>query len=163
MVAFFLVTPLVLSGCGDSGGSGGASFLVSTDGGATFTPRVALSKKKTIAGVSVLSMAHVADDNKTIYIGTKKNGIFVTHDGGEQWAKVPFPPERVYGLAVDSQVSSTLYASGVHNKIARVYKSTDGGEKWDEIYAEPIKDAVITALALDPAHPQTSPPEQCWM
>ncbi len=144
----------VLGGCGNKASSYGAeSFLVSTDGGKTFAPRVQAGKK-TIAGVSVLSFARSTQNPKTIYIGTRKNGIFVTHDGGQQWQQVTFPPTRVYGLVVDVSDDRVLYASGVRDKIAHIYKSTDGGEQWEKIYAEPTKGSVITALAMDPTNAQ---------
>lgn len=156
-VLLVVVTSTVLSGCGKSKGDahGAESFLVSVDGGETFAPRVTAGEKS-IAGITVLSMTRSAQDAKTMYLGSMKNGIFVTHDGGEGWQQIIFPPERVYGIAVDTQDSSVLYASGVHSGgFARVYKSIDSGENWDEIYSEPTKSAVITALAMDPKNPQT--------
>ena len=148
----------VLTGCGTSSGGdvrGAASFIVSTDGGQTFTPRVSAGENKSIAGVDVLSMASSVQNPKTIYLGTRKSGILVTYNAGEKWQKIVFPPERVYGLVVNPQDDKVVYASGVHGGFARVYKSVNGGQEWQEVYTEPAKKTVITALAIDPAHPDT--------
>lgn len=158
ILIFFLIvaTGALLSGCGKSNtdARGAESFLVSIDGGKIFAPRVTAGEKS-IAGITVLSMVRSAKDAKTMYLGTRKNGIFVTHDGGGQWQQISFPPERIYGIAVDTQDSTVLYATGVHSGgFARIYKSVDSGENWNEIYSEPTKSAVITSLAMDPKNPQ---------
>ncbi len=148
---FFALVVIVagglLSGCG-KGSSTAGSFLMSIDGGETFEPRVG-KKDESIAGVDILSMTHSAQDPKKIYIGTRKKGIFMTDDAGESWHAINFAPERVYGIAVDD--AQTIYATGVYQGLARVYKSVDGGEEWEEIYTEPVKKAVITALAMEPS------------
>ncbi len=152
LFVLLLTVSVVLVGCGRSAEvrkDQGRSFLVSVDGGANFTPRIKLGEK-TIANISVLSMAHSMQNQKTIYIGTRKNGIFVTHDGGSQWQKITFPLENIYGIAVDVSNDQILYASGMRNKLAYVYKSTDGGKNWEKIYTEPKEKVIITALVMDP-------------
>ena len=84
-----LVLPII-SGCVGGKSSeitrGNVSFLVTTDGGATFTPKIKLGeekKSKNIAGVDVLSLVLDPQNSQTLYIGTKKSGICLTHNGGE--------------------------------------------------------------------------------
>ena len=66
-----------------------------------------------------------------------------------------FPPKKVYGIAIDHSNSQIVYASGIFGSFAKIYKSVDGGEKWDEIYTEPTKDAVLTSLVTDPKESNT--------
>ncbi len=157
-----LLSVPVLSGCFNRGSSEvkltEASFMVSVDGGETFSPRVSLGdekgkKKKTIAGVDVLVLTLDPQNSQRQFLGTLKSGIFVTENGGEIWRQLKFPPQKVYGLAVDPVNSQIVYATGVYGSLAKIYKSVDGGEKWDEIYTEPTKGTVLTALAIDPKEP----------
>src|SRR3989344_541168 len=139
---------MVLSGCSGNPSSGGGGVLRSIDGGKTFEQKVAFTDKESIAGADIVSLVIDPKDVYTVYAGTLKSGIFVTHDGAEQWQQVAFPPQKVYGLVVDPANNATLYATGVWQEVARVYKSTSRGEKWDQIYTEPKSGTVLTALQL---------------
>ncbi len=154
VVFLFIFAGSILAGCGNKDASSAESFIASVDDGRTFEPRMNAGEKS-IAGISVLSMAQSVQNPKTIYIGSQKNGIFVTHDGGEQWQSIVFPPQKVYGIVVDAHNESIIYASGIFEGFARIYKTEDAGENWDEVYTEPTKSAVITAMVADPAQPRT--------
>jgi photosystem II stability/assembly factor-like uncharacterized protein len=126
------------------------NVMKSEDGGDSWTPKVEAGEKKNIAGVEVLSVAIHPAEPKTVYIGTRKSGIFKTEDGGELWSKLDFPPIKTYGLAVDSLSPQTVYASGVWQERGKIYKSENGGANWKEIYTEPGNGTVVTALAASP-------------
>ncbi|HLB51110.1 MAG TPA: lipoprotein [Patescibacteria group bacterium] len=147
---------IFLSGCSlGTTATGAGGVFKSTDGGRTFEQKVAMSDEGTISGVSVLSMVVDPADNSTIYIGTMEHGIFVTHDGGQMWEPITFPPQKVYGFAIDPTNTEVLYATGVWQEQGKVYKSEDGGVSWKEIYVEPGDGTVPTALALHPRNAQT--------
>ncbi len=152
-----IVLALMLSGCSfnlPSGiGTSGGSIWKSFDKGQTFAPKTTVDEKTKISSADVLSFVFDPQDSQTIYIGTKENGIFKTSDGAERWERLEFPPLKVYGLAIDSTDGNHLYASGAYQDIAKIYRSEDAGKNWKEIYTEPGKGTVITALGSHPNAP----------
>lgn len=151
------VSALMLSGCslglpagtGTSGGSVWKSF----DNGQTFASKVTIDEKTRISSADVLSFVFDPQNPNVIYIGTRENGIFKTIDGAEKWERLTFPPLKVYGLAIDKNNNNRLYASGAYQDMAKIYRSEDAGKEWKEIYTEPGKGTVITALGSNPNTP----------
>jgi photosystem II stability/assembly factor-like uncharacterized protein len=139
----------VISGCSlsNSTSSTGGNFLKSSDGGSTWEAKIKFSDQKTIADVNIISMAIDPGNPQVIYIGTKEDGIFLTKDGGESWAKVDFPPIKVYGLAINQASSNIVYAAGVWNGRGKIYKSEDSSSTWKEVYTEPANGSVVVSLA----------------
>lgn len=154
-ILLVIVSVLVLSGCslGLPAGTGtsGGSIWKSFDSGQTFAPKVTIDEKTRISSADVLSFVFDPQNPNIIYIGTKENGVFKTIDAAENWERLTFPPLKVYGLAIDRNNNNRLYASGVYQDIAKIYRSEDAGKEWKEIYTEPGKGTVITALGLIPS------------
>lgn len=148
---------LALSGCSlgplSNTGTQGGSIWKSFDSGQTFVPKVTIDEKRKISSADVVSFVFDPRNSDTIYIGTKANGIFRTNDGAEHWEQLQFPPIKVYGLAIDRYNNDRLYASGVYQDIAKIYRSEDAGKNWKEIYTEPGQGTVITALGSHPSAP----------
>ncbi len=106
-----------------------------------------------IGALHGLTETHVsalaADPAGGVFAGTEA-GLFVSHDGGEHWARVPgvtgyvsavaFAPEgRVGYLAVNSRYDRAD---------ARVYRTTDGGRHWTRVAAAgwPARAQVVKLL-----------------
>lgn len=151
----------ILSGCSLNvpvpGGlsSTGGSVWKSFDGGQTFAPKATIDEKRRISSADVLAFAFHPTDPQIIYIGTLESGLFRTTDGAEHWEPIVFPPTRNYGLAIDQSNGDRIYASGVYEGIAKMYRSDDAGKNWKEIYTEPGTGTVITALGSNPDVPNT--------
>ena len=156
---FITASAILLSGCS----IGIPSDLVTTSGsiwksfdaGATFVPKVTVSAEQRIGTADVVSLVFDPRDPQTAYIGTRENGIFKTSDGAERWEQLVFPPIKTYGLAIDRNNGDILYAGGVYDGIAKIYRSDDAGKNWKEIYTEPGEGTVITALGSSPDAPET--------
>lgn len=151
--SLILLVVILFSGCSLSGYSGGG-ILKSIDGGASWVSKIKVNEKKNISAVSVLALEIDPLDQKTVYLGTESNGLFVSRDGAESWEQMKFPLQKNYGLAVNSQNNKIIYASGVLNKRGKIYKTEDGGIEWKEIYTEPADGTVVTALAVSRNNPQ---------
>jgi photosystem II stability/assembly factor-like uncharacterized protein len=157
-ILLVVVSALLLSGCSLSAPLGGTvasggSIWKSFDNGQTFNPKVTVDEKTRISSADVLSFVFDPEDSQTIYIGTKENGIFKTTDGAEHWERLTFPPLKIYGLAIARNNRERLYASGVYQDVAKIYRSDDAGKNWKEIYTEPGQGTVITALGSHPNIP----------
>ncbi len=130
-----------------------ATVIKSVDGGISWQPKIKIDDKKTIAGVDVLSMAVDPLDPNVIYVGTQSNGLFVSKDKAETWARVPFA-DKAYNVIFDPQDHNIMYASGVFKGRAKIFKRLLEGEEWKEIYTEPADGTVISSLAINKVNSQ---------
>jgi len=155
-IVCIFVGVIVLSGCVDPKTAESpvlrGGVLKSSDGTVTFEPKIQAGEKN-IGAISVLSFLIDPQDNQTLYIGSMKNGIFTSNDGGEQWKKMNYPPVKVYDMAINPYNTDELYATGVYEGRARIYKSIDRGENWEDVYGEPVEGTVILSLAIDRRNP----------
>lgn len=151
---------LLLSGCSFSGVAlkskntmANATFLKSEDSGGSWNLKMKIDDKKNIAGIDVLTMAVKPGDPNVVYLGTSSNGLFASKDGGETWAQQSFA-DKAYGLVFDPVNPDIMYASGVLNGRAKIYKRIVEGEEWKEIYTEPADGTTISSLAISPFNPR---------
>lgn len=142
---------MFLSGCSGPPGlqstsSNNVSILKSTNNGATFTVKDAVTPEQTL-NAEILSMIIDKEQSNLLFIGTRADGIYKSEDSGDNWQKLTFPPIKVYGLVQDPISPNVLYASGAWQERAKLYRSDNRGNSWKEIYTEPANGPVITALA----------------
>jgi photosystem II stability/assembly factor-like uncharacterized protein len=125
-----------------------ATVIKTLDSGTTWSPKIKIDDKKTIAGVDVLSMAIHPVDSNIVYVGTMSNGMFVSKDAGENWTAVPYP-DKAYGLVFDPSNPDIIYGSGVLAGRAKIFKRLAEDQEWKEIYTEPADGTTIASLAID--------------
>ena len=113
--------PTILFASGHPSGGGNLGFIVSRDGGKSWT--------KLSAGVGGPVDFHQMDVSKAdpqvlygVYGDLQKS-----KDGGRTWSRVGPAPEGLIGLATSSRDSETLYAATRQGLV----KSTDGGRVWN--------------------------------
>ncbi|MEM4408191.1 MAG: hypothetical protein QXI19_05545, partial [Candidatus Caldarchaeum sp.] len=105
-----------------------------------------------------------------IYIGTASGGIWKTTNGGAWWEPLTdfMPTLAVATMVIRPDLPSVLYAGtgegfftndyGIQNTSALtgagIFKSTDGGETWEQIPSTSGPDwTSVNRLALSPANP----------
>lgn len=103
--------------------------------------------------VDVLSMSINPYNGQNIFVGTLKNGILKTENGGENWVGVGLPVEKVYGIANSYEDGRIVYASGVLQGRGKIFKSLDGGTVWNEVYTAPSDGPLVIALVIDRKNP----------
>jgi len=130
------------------------SFWRSTDGGKTWEVKNTIEGQTRSSDFDVLSVAVNPMDDNDVMIGLKKGGILRSGNGGNLWKKIEFTSEKVYGLAFDPQNGNTIYASGVWNGRGKIWKSTDGGGKWEEIYSMANLESLVISLIVDKLNPK---------
>ncbi len=87
-------------------------------------------------------------DDALIYVGSRGGGVWMSSDGGEEWADAELPEPDVFSLAV-SRADGSVYAGTEPSKL---FKSTDGGGSWHE----------MTGLQEIPSRPDWSFPPRPW-
>lgn len=150
-----IVMVLVLSGCTIS--IGGSKKTVvdggvwkSLDSSKTWTQVVAVpsagGKIASISNVDVREMTFDPSDYNTIYLSTEKDGVVYTHDGGTSWNQFKqFVGKKIRAVAVDSKDKCNLYALDAN----KMYKSTDCGRFWEDVYVHQNAEVFLTDILVD--------------
>ena len=142
--------------------NGRTAIYKSTDAGSTWqvTGGSASSLPPSCCGDSEDALAVDSGNPQTLYAAVG-NTVLATTDGGASWQPMAngLPANDVTSLAVDPQRSGTVYA-GVQINLNRVksnavagaiYKTTDGGQTWSEVFSG----FGVAKVAVDPARPST--------
>jgi photosystem II stability/assembly factor-like uncharacterized protein len=144
-----------------TGENGGTAIYKSTNAGQTWqrTGGADTTLPPSCCGDGMDALASDPANSQTVYAAVG-NTVFRTTDGGGSWqpAANGLPANSVTSLAVDPRQSGTVYAS-VHNTKAvaveipggSIYKTTDGGQTWTEIWSG----FGIDKIAVDPTRPST--------
>ena len=118
-----------------------------TDGGKTWSKILFVNNKTGVADMVMdptnpnkilVAMWEHKRDPWFFKSGGKGSGLFMTHDGGENWKKLsdedglPKGDLGRIGIAIARNKPNTIYAL-VEAKKNALYKSTDGGFKWNKI------------------------------
>lgn len=153
-----LLVIFFLAGCfptsrNNSPSSGGV--FRSQDGGISFEARNQISEESSLDSRNITSLTINPSDSNEIYAGTISDGIYVSRNAGERWEKINFPPKQVDAFALNPRDTSILYAAANWQGVARVYRSEDSGESWEQIYVEPVGGTRISTIALKPGVPST--------
>ncbi len=128
----------------------------SMDGGATWDTLIT-------GGISVSCMVMHPTDPDIIYVGlnaanSSLPGIIKTTNGGLDWV---WSHSGIYvdwetsviSLAIDPLHQDTLFAGTAGmNGNEGLYRSTNGGESWDEVSNGQIWDSSMMHIAIDPAN-----------
>lgn len=150
-----LAVAVVVSGCTIKLGGSKAKLAdggvwKSTDGGSTWQQVVnvpaAGGKVANIAKVDIRRLVFDPSDYETIYLSTEKDGLVYTNDGGASWRQFKqFIGAKIRAVAVDAKDKCNLYALNGN----KLYKSTDCGRFWNDIYFHQNPEVFLTDLAVD--------------
>lgn len=106
---------------------------------------------KSLATESIRWLKMDYRNEKTIYAGTAKGGLFVTSDNADQWLHLDsLGTSVVLSFDIDHTIPCILYA-GIKNTL---YQSADCGRTWQSMLLEP-PDSAVTAISTDPTDTQT--------
>ncbi len=101
--------------------------------------------------VDVNTLVFDPQDNNTVYLGSIKQGLFVSFDAAESWQKIrTFPKGEIMSIAVHPKLKHVVYVA-VDNQ---VFRTSDSGRTWQIIYLEAMPKVVINYVAIDPSVPR---------
>jgi photosystem II stability/assembly factor-like uncharacterized protein len=151
----FVVVAVFASGCTINLGGGGATgadggVWKSIDSGLTWEQIIDVpavdGKVASIAGVNIRRMTFDPQDYQTIYLSTEKSGVVYTNDGGIAWNQIEdFSGKKVRSVAVDPNNKCSLYVLSTN----KMYKSTDCGRFWNNVYFHQNAEVVLTDIVVD--------------
>jgi photosystem II stability/assembly factor-like uncharacterized protein len=153
--------PSILYASGHPAAGGNLGFVVSTDGGRSWTQLA----EGVDGPVDFHQLSVSPADPKTIY-GTYAGQLQVSRDGGRSWEVVGPAPEGLIDLAASSKAPSRLYAATQ----AGLLKSEDGGLTWEKAYSvrEPTTmvhvtpDGAVYAFVVGTGLIETLEPKLTW-
>lgn len=146
-------------------GTAGGGVWKSSDGSTTYVP-IFDEYCQSIGAVEL----DPNDPDNTIYVGTGEtwtrnsvsvgDGLYKSTDGGATWNKIGFEnSERIANIIVNPENSQEVYVGVLgalwsDSEERGVYKSSDGGETWEQLlYVDPSTGCAD--LAMDPNDPNT--------
>ncbi len=153
----FLVLLFIASGCVkvkvEKAVLGGGVFK-SVDGADHWERKVNLlslpHEQRFLEDIEVTVLIFDPQDSGTLYLGTKKSGLFVSFDAAESWQKVKRLPEReINALAVNPKAKHIVYVA-IEN---RIFKTIDANRIWKSVYLEAVPGVEITSLAINHLFP----------
>ncbi|MDB4285932.1 T9SS type A sorting domain-containing protein [bacterium] len=146
-------------------GTTASGVYKTTDGGNTWNP--------IFDDQPFLSIGHIHIDPSnpnTVYVGTGDpnisgypsigDGVYKSIDGGQNWTHLGLVDQRIVSrIAVDPNNSNTLYVATMglpfeRNNDRGLYKSTDGGQSWNQILFVSDQAGIID-LVMDPFNANT--------
>jgi len=147
---------IIYSGFSDGG------VWKTTNGGADWLP---IFDDQTFLRIGNISLD--PNDPETVYVGTGDfnvpgsayigDGLYKSTDGGATWTHLGLEAQRIISkVIVDPSNSQTVYAATMglpyeRNNDRGLYKSTNGGEDWEQILF--ISDSTgISDLLIDPSN-----------
>lgn len=151
-----LFVAIMFSGCSLIGSKSAGEIggvLKSANNGMDWELKNKVNDKQNISEIDVLDLIIDPVDTERIYLGTKDKGIVVSKNGAENWEKLKFPANRVYGVAINHFKPSNIFALGVNGERGKIYRTDDYGENWEEIYTEPADGTVMVSLAISKNDP----------
>ena len=128
-------------------GKGGGVFVSENAGTDWVNTSRLLSVDETnnFLGAQITAMVFDPQVSSTIYVGTLKQGIFFTLDGGRSWSQTLSNIDTIYDVAVHPNDKCHIFAATGD----RLYRSLDCARSWQSILFETRPDEVLSQLAID--------------
>ncbi|NCN07303.1 hypothetical protein GW933_01275 [Candidatus Falkowbacteria bacterium] len=150
-----IVIALLVSGCTISIGGNSKKVVdggvyKSIDGSATWNQvavvPTANGKVASISNVDIRRMIFDPSDYNTIYLSTETDGVVYTNNGGDNWNQFKqFVGQKIRSIGVDAKDKCNLYVLSAN----KLYKSTDCGRFWTDVYVHQNADVILTDVLVD--------------
>ncbi|EDK72824.1 hypothetical protein TM7_0015 [candidate division TM7 genomosp. GTL1] len=139
-------TNTVYACVGDASTTSDSGFLVSTDGGKTWTLRSSTVHFAGNHAASPLPTNHprstgnlLAQGGGFIYAATYSEGVFRSNDNGATWTNIGFSGGTHYGrsIVIDPNDSNTLYVALYNENVWKCTNAAAGSPSWTQLTTAP--------------------------
>ncbi len=149
ILGVLLLSSVVLSGISCSNNSSNLGVFKSSDEGKSWQQKVKIDDKKSIKSINVISLSINPQDSKIIFIGTRGKGLYKTSDEGETWQQLVLASGNINAISIDSKDPNIMYVAGYFGTLGKIFKSTNGGQNFEEIYSETHEKNAVMDIAID--------------
>jgi len=108
-------------------------------------------------GSFVSAVAIAPSDSRTVYVGTEKGAIYRSKDGGDAWSENlagnDVPKFVITRLAVHPTNPQTIYPTVANVGHPHVFRSVDGGDRWEDVDRRRLPDIAHSSLVVHPDDP----------
>jgi len=140
---------------GGGGGSGPKGVFISFDSGSTWAESNLSGPEAPLQSGSVSQVFLEVGNPKNLLVSTSNAGIFASDSGGESWVRL-LPDVISSSAFINPQNNQEIYAGGANRSSqATIWKSSDRGSLWVEIFTESSGKASVSSLTFDPLNPST--------
>ena len=98
-----------------------------------------------LGSTNIFALAMDQSDPDNLYVGTSA-GVYKSTNGGVLWQSSGLPSYAVYKLAIDPNLTSTIYAGTLNDGM---FRSTDQGGSWAGINSG-LTNTQVRAIAINP-------------
>lgn len=125
------------------------------DGGNNWIQRNKLLKldeqENFLSNLDISVLIFDPQDNKTLYLGTKKNGAFVSFNSGKSWQEITNfdDTKAINSIVVDPQFKHIVYLSSGN----KIFRTNDANRTWHRVYLEAMSGVEINSMAIDASLP----------
>ncbi len=101
-----------------------------------------------INDVNIRTVVIDPQDHQTVYALTADRGVLYSYTSGNQWLTPPRQPQEMratVALVVDPQAECTIYTAA----LTRIFKTTNCGRDWVEVYRGSRGSDAVRSLAID--------------
>ncbi len=123
--------------------------------------------KQGLTNISSVEVDQVSSEE--LFLLTLNKGLFYTANGGRSWSRRYIYPvdrnsddvEAQVGkndaitntdLAIDETNSKVIFVAGIENGRAKIFRSVNSGDDFDEVYSEVETKTQINSIAIDPSN-----------
>ncbi len=154
LTLILILTIMILAGFSCSRAPKDISIFKSSDAGENWEQKTQLGEKKSIAGLDVLSVAVDPESSNNVFIGTIEKGIFRSQNGADVWEETSLKQGIFYTIAIDPKDSNIVYVGGKMGDLGKIFKSTDGGNEFIEVYSETHAKQKVKKIVIDHYDPK---------
>jgi photosystem II stability/assembly factor-like uncharacterized protein len=136
-----------------------AGILRSEDGAMHWVQTGKIEDGISIDTLDIIDFVPHPEDPNVFFMTTNGQGIFKSSDRGENWSRLKDKngllqdTSAVFKLAINNLDSKVFYITVFQNGRSYVFKSTDGGESFIQIYIASTPEERIYAVGIDNVNP----------
>ena len=128
--------------------------LKSVDSGESWDKANRLSSEGEMKRVSVARIRIDFNDTKNLIFASPTSGVYRSKDSAQTWERI-LSGARIYDAVINPAEGTEIYAGGSVGGVAKVFKSTDFGDTWLEVFSESKTKTFVSALAFSSQSSQT--------
>ena len=166
-VIFILILPFML-GLGEfsldtaglaplrGGARGEDIILISDNAGGDWKEVIESDNTRSAMPAVIYDFEFHPHDSKTMFLGGKRSGLWVSKDAGKNWGMVSGKNsvlnERadVYAIDINKSNPQIMYLAVFQQNKGRIFKSEDGGLVFKEVYFAPAERIGVFGVFSDP-------------
>lgn len=139
---------------GTDQGSGVRGVFKSVDAGETWAAANESAGEVKLSDSQVYRLFIERYNPINILAATLDEGVFASSNEAESWG-ILLPNFSTFEVFINPNNSQEIYVSGSSGKLATIFKSSNRGGTWEEVYRQPNVEAEVSAMAFDPVTPST--------